>query len=196
MKRTVTYVAAVVTVALMSFTAANVAGTWSLDAGHSRLGFVVKHLGITDLNGSFGSYEAKLTASKEDMSDARVELKGDVASINTGSEGRDGHLKSADFFDAEKFGTFTYVSKSFKKAKAKNQYIVEGDLTLRGVTKPVTLTATFNGTATNPFSKKEVSSFLFTGSFKRTDFGVGVGFPAEVASDEVRLHADIELIKE
>lgn len=196
MKRTVAYVAAVVTVAMMSFTVVKVAGTWNLDAGHSRLGFVVKHLGITDLNGSFGSYETKLTASKEDLSDAKVELKGEITSINTGSEARDGHLKSAEFFDAEKFPTFTYVSKSFKKGKAKNEYLVEGDLTMRGVTKPVVLTATFNGTTTNPFSKKEVSSFLFTGTFKRTDFGVGVEFPSEVASDEIRLHADIELIKE
>lgn len=196
MKRTLTYGIAVAAVAMMSFTAASVAGVWTVDAGHSNLGFEVKHLGITDFHGSFMTYEAKLTASKEDLSDAKLNVSGDVASVNTGSEARDGHLKSADFFDAEKFPKFTYVSKSFAKGKGKNEFVVNGDLTLHGVTKPVALTAVFNGTAMNPFSKKDVSSFKFTGTFKRKDFGVGAEFPVEVVSDEVKIVVDAELVKE
>lgn len=196
MKRTVSYAIAVTAFALMSFSVASVVGVWTIDAGHSQLGFEVKHLGITDFHGNFGTYEAKMTTGKEDLSDAKLDVTGQIASINTGSEARDGHLKSADFFDAEKYPTFTYVSKSFTKGKAKNEFIVNGDLTLHGVTKPVTLTAVFNGTANNPFSKKDVSSFKFTGSFKRKDFGVGTEFPVEVVSDEVKIVVDAELVKE
>lgn len=196
MKRPVTIVAAAFAGLMLSFTVAT-SSIWSSDSVHSRLGFTVKHMGLSDLNGSFNNYEVKISATKEDFSDAKVEVTGDVNSINTGSEMRDGHLKSADFFDAEKFPKFTYVSKSFTKSpKVKNEYTIVGDLTLHGVTKEVTMTALYNGTITHPMSKKEVSGFKMTGKFNRLDFGVGASTPTNAASDEIKVTCDLELVKE
>jgi polyisoprenoid-binding protein YceI len=180
---------------LMSMTVASTLVSWTTDASHSRLGFTVKHLGITDVNGSFGTYDVKLTGSKEDLSDAKIELSGDAASINTANEMRDNHLKSADFLDAEKYPKFTFTSTSITKA-GKGTFTVVGDLNLHGVTKSVTLTAKFNGKTTNPMSKKEVAGYKLTGTFKRSDFGIGASLPSNMVSDEVQLASDLELVKE
>lgn len=195
MKRPVTILAAAFAGLALSFTVASTSSIWSLDGAHSRLGFKVKHMGISDFNGSFTNYEVKMTASKEDLSDAKVELTGEVSSIYTANEMRDNHLKSADFFDAEKFPKFTFVSKSFTKvAKSKNEYKVVGDLTLHGVTKEVTMTAVHNGTVTHPQNKKEISGFTMSGTINRVDFGVGTENPG--LSNEVSVTADLELVKE
>ena len=194
MKRPVTIIAAAFAGLALSFTVATTS-IWSSDGSHSRLGFTVKHMGISDFNGSFDTYEVKMTATKEDFSDAKIELSGDIASINTANEMRDGHLKSADFFDAEKFPKFTFVSKSFTKdAKSKNSYKVVGDLTLRGITKEVTMTAVHNGTITHPQNKKEISGFKMTGTINRVDFKVG-GENGGLSND-VNITADLELVKE
>ena len=194
-KRPVTIIAAAFAGLALSFTVASTSSIWSLDGSHSRLGFKVKHMGISDFNGSFNTYEVKMTASKEDLSDAKVELTGDIASINTANEMRDNHLKSADFFDAEKYPKFTFVSKSFTKvAKSKNEYKVVGDLTLHGVTKEITMTAVHNGTVTHPMNKKEVSGFTMTGKINRLDFKIGDENPG--LSNEVNVTADLELVKE
>jgi polyisoprenoid-binding protein YceI len=168
---------------------------WSSDTGHSRLGFSVTHLGIAELNGNFGTYDVKLTSSKPDYSDAVVQLTGEPASVFTGNEGRDKHLKSADFFDAEKFPKFEFKSTSFKKVN-KNEYAVKGDLTMHGVTKEVILKAKQTGTVTHPMSKKEMVGFEVTGNFKRSDFGIGGSIPEMMVSDLVSLDADLELVKE
>lgn len=194
MKRPVTILAAAFAGLALSFTVAT-SSIWSLDGVHSRLGFTVKHMGISDFNGSFSNYEVKITATKEDFSDAKVELTGEINSINTANEMRDNHLKGADFFDAEKYPTFTFVSKSFTKVpKSKNEYKVVGDLTLHGVTKEVTMTAVHNGTMTHPMNKKEVSGFKMTGTINRLDFKVGGENPG--LSNDVNVIADLELVKE
>jgi polyisoprenoid-binding protein YceI len=127
------------------------AQTWSLDKAHSKLGFKVTHLLISEVEGSFKNFDATITSSKDDFTDAVVELSADVASVNTDNEGRDKHLQGPDFFDASKFGKLTFKSTSFKKAEGKT-FKVKGDLTLHGVTKPVELTVTFNGTAVHPYT--------------------------------------------
>ncbi len=180
-------------VALFSFTVVE-QFNYTVDAAHSRLGFTIKHMGISDFNGNFGKFETKITTSKTDFSDAVVELSADVNTINTGNEMRDGHLKGADFFETEKFPTLTFKSTSFKFIKGKN-YKIEGDLTLHGVTKKVTLNAVHYGNVENPQSKKTVAGFKVTGIVKRTEFGIGAGFPAPGLSDEVNLIADLELGK-
>jgi len=167
---------------------------WTADSVHSRVGFSVVHLGISNLSGSFNSYEAKLTTNNPDFSDAVVEFSGDATSINTNNEMRDKHLKSPDFFDAEKFPKFNFKSTSFKKS-GKDEYAVKGQLTLHGVTKDITLLAKHNGTATNPQSQKQINGFHITGSFKRSDFGVGASIPAMMVSDEVNMVTDLELVK-
>src|SRR6185369_1415413 len=91
------------------------AQNWSLDKAHSKLGFGVTHLLVSEVEGSFNAFDAKITSSTDDFSDAVIELSADVATINTNNEGRDKHLKSPDFFDVEKFNTLTFKSKTFTK---------------------------------------------------------------------------------
>ncbi len=167
------------------------AQTWSLDKAHSKLGFKVTHMMISEVEGSFKNFEATITSSKDDFSDAVVELSADVASVSTDNERRDGHLKSPDFFDAEKFAKLTFKSTSFKKSDGKN-YNVVGDLTMHGVTKSVTLVVTLNGTAVNQ-AKKTIAGFKATGVIKRSEFSVGGASPA--VGDEITLNANAEFIK-
>ncbi len=163
--------------------------TWKADPYHSYLGFKVTHLGIAEVPGNFGKYEVTITSSKEDFSDAVIEMTAEVASIYTRVEARDNHLKSADFFDAEKYPTLTFKSTSIKK-KGKNEYEVTGNLTMHGVTKQVTLEMEYNGTTKNPNAKgAPVAGFEFEAKIKRSDFGIGNGFPAPMISDEVEIKA-------
>ena len=172
-----------------------VASTWKSDAPHSQLGFTVKHLGIADVSGTFNDFEVNVTSSKADFSDAQFELTAKISSIDTRVEMRDNHLKSADFFDAAKFPTMTFKSTTLKKA-GKNKYKLLGDLTLHGVTKPVTMDVVYTGTITHPMNKNQVAGFQLTGVIKRSDFSVGNGFPAPMVSDEVRIKADGEFVQQ
>lgn len=166
--------------------------TWKADPFHSKLGFTVTHLGIADVPGHFDKYDVTVTTTKPDFSDAVVELTAEVASINTRVEPRNNHLKSADFFDAEKFPEMHFKSTSIKPA-GKNSYVLSGNLTLRGVTKPVTVNMLYRGTTANPNAKgAPVAGIQVTGTIKRSDFGIGTGFPAPMISDEVQIKADGE----
>jgi polyisoprenoid-binding protein YceI len=167
--------------------------TWSVDPMHSRFAFSINHLGVNDIEGDFKKYECKITTGKEDFSDAVVEVSAEIASINTEAEKRDEHLKSAEFFDAAKFATLSFKSKSVKH-EGTNKLKISGDLTLHGVTKPVELEATYHK-GINPMSKKDVVGFKITGMIKRSDFGVGATFPAPMLSDEVMLMANGEFGK-
>lgn len=168
---------------------------WALDKSHAKLNFTVTHLMISDVEGSFKSFDVNLTSSKPDFSDAVIEMTADVSSVNTDNEKRDEHLKSADFFDAAKYSNLSFKSKSFKKVGDKN-YKLTGDLTMRGVTKTVTLDVIFNGTAVHPYTKKQVAGFKITGKLNRKDFGIGKDTPSGVVSDEVMIEANAEFIKE
>jgi polyisoprenoid-binding protein YceI len=182
------------TAAFLIATATTFAQEWNLDKAHSQVMFGINHMGINTISGSFGDVTAKFNASKDDFSDAVIELTADVNSINTGNEQRNGHLKSPDFFDAAKYGTFTFKSTSFKKVGDKN-YELTGNLTLHGVTKSVTLNAVLNGTAVNPMSKKTVAGFKVTGTIKRSDFNLGDPKFNGFLSDEVALDANTEFVK-
>lgn len=180
--------------AVLALSAFATVSTWSVDKAHSGLGFTITHLGISDISGSFKNFEASVSSSKDDFSDAVFELSADVASINTAVEMRDNHLKSADFFDVEKFPKLTFKSTSLKPA-GKDRYKLTGDLTLHGVTRPVTVDLWYRGTVTNPMSKAATSGFQVSGVIKRSDFGIGEKFPAPMLSDEVRIKADGEFTK-
>jgi polyisoprenoid-binding protein YceI len=182
------------TAALLFTTAAVLAQSWNIDKAHSQVMFTINHMGINTITGSFGAVSSTLTGSQDDFSDAVIEFTADINSINTGNEQRNTHLKSPDFFNAAQYGTLTFKSTSFKKVDDKN-YQVTGDLTLHGVTRTVTLNATFNGTTVNPMSKKTVAGFKVTGTIKRTDFGIGAQFPSSMVSDEVALDANTEFVK-
>jgi polyisoprenoid-binding protein YceI len=166
---------------------------WSVDKAHSRLGFSITHLGVNEIEGSSKAYECTITAPKEDFSDASLEMSADVNSINTENEKRDGHLKSEEFFDAVKYGQFTFKSKSFKPAGDK-KFKITGEITMHGVTKEITLDALCR-TGVNPMSKKPVTGFRITGTIKRSDFNIGTKYPAPMLSDEVELVANGEFAK-
>jgi len=189
MKR-ITLIAAIAMVSIATF-----AQTWSLDKSHAKLGFTITHLMISDVEGSFKTFDVTLTASKEDFSDAIITLTADVNSINTDNEKRDGHLKSPDFFDAAKYPALSFKSKSFTHVSGKN-YKLTGDLTMHGITKTITLDVIYNGTITHPMTKKLVAGFKVSGTFKRSDFGIGSTFPGSVLSDDVNLIANVEFVKQ
>jgi polyisoprenoid-binding protein YceI len=169
--------------------------TWKSDKAHSNLGFSITHLGISDIQGSFKDFEVNVSASKQDFSDAVFEVTADVASINTGIEMRDKHLLAPDFLDAEKYPKLSFKSTSIKPA-GKNKYKLTGNLTLHGVTKPVTLDLWHRGTIENPMSKKPTAGFQVTGTIRRSDFNLASGFPAPMLSDEVKIKADGEFSKD
>lgn len=168
--------------------------TWTQDKNHSQLGFTVTHLMISEVQGSFKKFDVKITASKDDLSDAVFEVTADVSSISTDVEGRDNDLRSDKFFDVAKFPTLSFKSTSFKKIEG-NKYELIGDLTLKGVTKSITLGATLNGPVPHPFNKKPMAALKISGVIKRTDFGVG-SIPAMVASEEITITANGEIVKQ
>lgn len=168
--------------------------TWTADKSHSKVGFSVTHMLISDVEGSFKNFESTVTASKDDFSDAVVTLSADVKSVSTDNEKRDAHLLNADFFDAEKYPKLTFKSTSVKKVSA-NKFKVNGLLTFHGVSKPVELDATLRGVNTNANTKKSVAGFKVTGTIKRSDFNFGTKYPGAVLSDEVELTANTEFIK-
>jgi polyisoprenoid-binding protein YceI len=166
--------------------------TWVEDPMHSKLSFTVTHLGIADVPGYFDNYDVTIVSSKPDFSDAVVELTAETKSINTQVEPRDKHLRSADFFDVEKYPAMTFKSTSIKKLKDSN-YELKGNLTLHGVTKEIKVNMKHRGTTANPNAKgAPVAGIQITGTIKRSDFGVGGGFPAPMISDEVVIKADGE----
>ncbi|KAA6439428.1 YceI family protein [Dyadobacter flavalbus] len=164
---------------------------WKSDKAHSQLKFDITHLGVSTVSGAFTDFDATITASKPDFSDAIFTLTAKTESINTGVDKRNEHLKSADFFDAAANPEITFKSSTVKSA-GKDKFQVTGDLTMHGVTKPVTLELTHRGTVTNPMSKKPVAGFRATGTVKRADFGIGAKFPAPMLSEEVTIIADGE----
>ncbi|QMW01059.1 YceI family protein [Spirosoma foliorum] len=169
------------------------AQTWTLDKAHSNLNFTVTHMMLSEVDGKFTNFDVKMTSAKDDFTDAQIDFTADVNSINTNQEKRDGHLKSADFFDAAKYPTLAFKSKSVTKVSG-NKYKVTGDLTMHGVTKPVTLDAVLKGPVTNPQNKKTLAGFIVTGEVKRGDFTLGSA-PAAVVSDEIAIRASGELVK-
>ncbi|HEX6849223.1 MAG TPA: YceI family protein [Chitinophagaceae bacterium] len=167
---------------------------WKNDPPHSQLTFTVKHLGVADVSGVFNDFDVTINSSKPDFSDAVFELDAKVASIDTRVDARNKHLKSADFFDAEKYPTMHFKSTSIKKS-GKNKYKLTGDLALHGITRQITMDLEYTGTIENPMSKKPTAGFQVTGIIKRSDFNLGNGFPSPMISDEVRIKADGEFVQ-
>ena len=169
--------------------------SWTNDPAHSRLGFVVKHLGISKISGSFSNFSVKVITTKADYSDMKVSVTAKTASINTGVEMRDNHLRSADFFEVEKYPELTFVSTSSKKISDK-KFELTGNLTMHGVTKPVTLAVDYYGSVVNRMNQKETFGFHIAGTLKRTEFGIAPNFPTQVVGDDISIVADAEFVKE
>ncbi len=167
---------------------------WKLDPNHSNLGFAVFHLSVSDIKGTVKLKEATITTSSEDFADAVISLKADMNTIDTDNDKRDAHLKTADFFDATKFPEILFESTSFKK-DGNGIFTITGNLTLHGITKPITLNGTLK-TAVNATNSKPIAGFKVLGTIKRSDFDVAVSTPKEILTDEVNIEANMEFSKE
>lgn len=165
--------------------------TWVNDPAHSRLGFVVKHLTISEIDGRFADFSVKVTTSKADYSDAQIELTAKVASIDTDIEARDNHLKSSDFFDAEKYPTLTFKSSSLKKI-GKNKGKLLGELTFHGITKLVVLDVHYFGSVVNSMNNANTAGFKVKGEIKRSDFDLGAKYPEAMISNVIKIEANLE----
>jgi polyisoprenoid-binding protein YceI len=171
---------------------------WVIDPTHSEVQFKVKHLMITTITGSFDKFEASIETDKEDFSKAKISFSVDVASVLTGNIDRDNHLKSADFFDAEKFPKITFVATKYESIDNDGSYELFGDLTIHGVTKKVELAVEFGGVAKDPWGNVK-AGFTINGKINRKDFGLVWNAPTEaggvLVSEDVRIACEIQLIE-
>jgi len=171
-----------------------VAGTWAIDPVHSEVGFSARHFGVSKVKGRFDKFEGTFVTG-EDPSVSSVTATVDVSSINTNQEQRDAHIRSADFFDAESHPTLTFVSTGIKDAGS--EYLLEGDLTIRGVTKPVTLQLEINGFGPDAYGGTR-AGFTATTEINRSDFGVSFNGPIPgvpggvVVSEKIQITLEIE----
>jgi len=173
------------------------AATWNIDSSHSRTGFSVKHLVISDVKGEFAKTAGKAQIDDADLSRSSVEVTIEVGSVDTRDEKRDNHLKSADFFDAAKFPAITF--KSTKVVAGKDGALtIDGNLTMHGVTKPVTLEGSITKAITDPWGLTRRGA-SFTGKLDRKEWGVSwskVTDVGAVVGDEVKLDIQAELVKD
>ena len=171
---------------------------WSLDPTHSTLGFKVKHLMITNVSGSFKNFNAEVQTDGTDFSTATIQLKAEISSIDTHNEQRDGHLRSSDFFEADKFPEMTFESTKIEKLDDET-YQVFGNLTMKGVTKPVKLNVEYSGVTKDPWGG-ERAGFTITGKINRTDWGINFNAVLETGnlmlSEEVKINSELELVKQ
>ncbi len=165
------------------------------DPAHSRIQFSVTHLGISEITGNFEKAALSINVDEKNFTNSKISFVVDVNSINTHIEARDNHLRNEDFFDVKKFPEMTFQGTSIKAMK-KNMYQVMGNLTLHGVTKPVTVNMLYKGMVVNPMSKKKTYGYQVVGVIKRSDFGVGGGYPEAMISDKVQIKGDFEMITE
>jgi polyisoprenoid-binding protein YceI len=169
---------------------------WTIDPTHSEVGFKVKHMMFTNVSGQFDSYDAIITTEDDDFTTSKIEFSANINSINTGNSDRDNHLKSADFFDAEKNPKLTFVSSSI--VKKGDDYELIGELTLHGVTKTVKLETEVSGLLKDPWGNTKVG-LNATGKINRTDFGLTWNSALEtggvLVSEEVKLNIELQFLK-
>jgi len=189
MKKTIILFAA----ALLS-TTAFAQTTWKNDPMHSKLGFTITHLMVSDVDGIFKDFSCTIVASKPDFSDAKFQLTVNTTSINTDVDYRDKDLRSENYFDVAKFPTIAFTSTGISTV-ATNHYKLSGNLTLHGVTKPVTMDLWYRGTITNPMSKKDDAGFKLSGVVKRSDFNFASQAGTTMLSDEITINANGEFGK-
>lgn len=166
---------------------------WSIDNTHSEIAFKVRHMMISTVTGNFEDFQATAKTNGDDFKNAVIEFTAKTESINTKNGDRDAHLKSDDFFNAEKFPEVKFVSKSFDGQK------MVGDLTIRDVTKEITLDAELNGIVEDPYGQTK-AGFEINGEINRKDFDLSWNSVTEagsiVVSDKVKLVADIQFVKQ
>ena len=172
--------------------------TWKIDPAHSEIQFKVKHLMITTVTGYFRTFDLEVETETEDFNTAkRIVFTADIDSIDTNNQQRDTHLKSADFFQTEENRHLRFVGKKYEGSGDTAK--LHGDLTIRGITKPITVNVEFGGVVVDPYGQTK-AGFTVTGKISRKDFGLTWNAVTEagqvVVSDEVRLQCEIQLVKQ
>jgi polyisoprenoid-binding protein YceI len=172
---------------------------WAVDPTHSEVQFKVKHLMITTVTGYFEKFNVEAESEDEQFTSAgKVVFTADVNSISTNNEQRDTHLRSADFFDAENHGEVRFVGTTYEQVSG-SDYKLHGDLTIKGVTKPVTVNVEFGGIVVDPYGQTK-AGFTVTGKISRKEFGLTWNAVTEagsvVVSDDIKLQAEIQLVKQ
>ncbi len=165
-------------------------GTYDIDVSHTRLGFAVRHMAVSKVRGEFKDFSGTLELA-EDPTASKISVTIQAVSVNTNDENRDNHLRTNDFFDVENHPTWTFTSTAIRP-KSATEWDVDGDLTIRGVTKPVTLDATLEGVVQDPYGNHRVG-FSATTSINRDDFGVSFNAALETGGLVVSKKVDIDL---
>ena len=170
-------------------------GTWTIDPVHSSIGFSVRHLVVSKVRGNFGTFSGAIAVAEDGTPSVSAEIA--IDSVNSGNAQRDEHVKSADFFDVEKYPTATFVSTGVRADG--DGYVVDGDFTLKGVTKPIALSLEFNGV--NPgMGHGQVAGFEASVVLNRKDFGIDLDMPLEtggaVVGDKITITLEIEALKQ
>ncbi len=172
--------------------------TYKIDVDHSDIMFKVRHLMISNVSGIFKKFDATAEIDENDLTNGKVSFEADVTSVDTKNEQRDAHLKSDDFFNAEKYPKMTFRSNSVQKV-ADDEFKLMGDLTIRDVTKPIELKVEFNGEITDPWGKERLG-FEITGKINRREYGLKWSAVTEaggiVVADDVKLQLNVEMIKQ
>lgn len=170
---------------------------WTLDPTHSELTFKVRHMMITNVKGEFRKFDIDMFSEGEDFTTSQIDVTVDAASISTNDEKRDGHLKSADFFDTESHPTLSFKGKSLRKTG--DAYKLTGDLIIKGISKDIELDVEHGGISKDPWGNLK-AGFSFSGKISRSDFGLNWNAALEtggvLVSDEVRISGEIQLVKQ
>lgn len=172
--------------------------TWKTDPAHSEVQFKAKHLMITTVTGHFSSFNLEVITENDDFTTAsKIEFTADINSISTNNADRDTHLKSADFFDAGQHAQLRFIGNKYEKAG--DAYNLHGDLTIRGTTKPVTLSVEFGGIVVDPYGQTK-AGFTVDGKVSRKEFGLLWNAATEagqiVVGDDIKIHCEIQLVKQ
>jgi len=174
------------------------AGTWTVDPSHSRVGFVARHMAVAKTRGHFSDYTVELTIA-EDPTQSSLSVSIDAATFTTGDEGRDGHVKSADFLDVEQFPTITFTSSKVEPGKGDDRWTVQGDLTVHGVTKPVELDVELSGVAADPWGNDRAIYEAST-EIDREDFGLTWNQPLAgggvLVGKKVKIELEVESVRQ
>ena len=171
---------------------------WVMDGTHSELGFKIKHLMITNVSGTFKTFQVEAETDNEDFSTAAIKATAEIVSLSTNNEQRDLHLQNADFFEVEKFPELSFQSTKVEKID-NDSFHLYGDLTLKGITKNIRLNVEYNGVTKDPWGG-ERAGFVVTGKINRTDWGISFNAALEtgglILSEDVKINGEIQLVKQ
>lgn len=171
---------------------------WLIDATHSEIGFRVKHLMITNVYGSFSEYEVEVLTEKEDFNMAQIHATIKAGSVSTNNTQRDQHLRNSDFFDIQQYPEINFASERFEQIDD-DQFILRGDLTIKGVTNSVSLNVEYSGTTIDPWGGRR-AGFVITGKVNRNEFGLSFNTVLDsgglALGEDVRVHCEIQVVKQ